>query len=49
MDDFVVKPVDMAALVAAVTRAGRTPRRPGYETVSTPSVEKRRARLPAGR
>ncbi|WP_243692082.1 response regulator [Caulobacter sp. BK020] len=25
MDDFVVKPVDMAALVSAVTRAGRTP------------------------
>ncbi|WP_255367619.1 response regulator [Caulobacter sp. UNC279MFTsu5.1] len=47
MDDFVVKPVDMAALVATVTRAGRTPRQTDHET--GPSPERRMTSLAASR
>jgi len=43
----VVKPVDMAALVATVTRAGRTPRQTDHET--GPSPERRMTSLAASR
>jgi len=52
MDDFVVKPVDMAALVGAVTRAGRTPatgHEAGQGVAPTASRERRRAGLATGR
>jgi signal transduction histidine kinase/FixJ family two-component response regulator len=46
MDDFVVKPVDMAALVSAVTRAGRVSG-PADRLVPGTSSERRKARLAA--
>jgi CheY-like chemotaxis protein len=52
MDDFVVKPVDLAALVAAVTRAGRTPatgHEAGQGVAPAASRERRRAGLATGR
>lgn len=53
MDDFVVKPIDMAALVSAVTRAGRTPaaasREAGQGVARGASRERRRAGLATGR